>query len=321
MEKEYDIAIIGGGPIGLYAAYYSGIRKLKTILLESMDSFGGQLTSQYPEKMIYDLPGFAGIKAQDFIDKLATQLKRSEEFVTTSFNSNVELITKNDTGFAVTVNNTVHQAKTVLITVGNGAFSPRKMNLENEDNYANIYYSINKLEQLRDKTVAILGGGDTAVDWALMLENICKKVHIVHRRNEFRAKEASVEALKNSSVNIHTPFNPTSLSGENNELKAINFTNVTDETPLTLAVDALIVNYGIISDIAFLKNWGLELLKNKIIVATDQSTNIPGIFACGDICTYNGREIQIATGFGEVINATAAAQRYIYPDSKLRPIR
>lgn len=321
-KNTVDVAIVGAGPVGLYSAFYCGLRKLSTVVFESLDLVGGQLNSLYPEKSIYDLPGFPEVKAKDFIQNLEDQVARVADFVTLELQCNIEGIEKQDDGsFLVKTTKGECIAKSIILTIGNGAFSPRKLGIENEETFKNIYYFISHLETFRDRDVVIFGGGDSAVDWCLMLEPIAKSVSIVHRRPEFRAKESSVEALENSTIKIYTPYTAQELVGDGEVATAITVKHAESDEVLSLPFDDLIVNYGVVSSLGFISNWDVEIVKNKISVDRMQQTTIPGVFACGDICAYEGREVQIATGLAEGIVASAAAQRFVFPNLRSRPIR
>ncbi|MGL5042871.1 MAG: NAD(P)/FAD-dependent oxidoreductase [Culicoidibacterales bacterium] len=322
MNNIVDVVIIGAGPVGMYTAYYCGLRNMKTVLFDSLGQVGGQLSALYPEKLVYDLPGHPAIKAKDFIAGLNQQLERVSEFVDVSLNQNVQNIEKlADGSFTITTDHEQYTAKAVIITAGGGAFSPRLMAIENESKFTNIHYFVNDLSQFQDKKVVIFGGGDSAVDWSLMLEPIAKEVTIVHRRNEFRAKEANVDMMKKSSVTIHTPYAPQTVTGTDTLATAMEIKNLDTDQIVTLDVDTIIVNFGFSSTLGPIDNWGLEIERKKIIVDRLFSTNIPGIFACGDICTYTGRELQITTGLGEGLVASAEAQRFAFPNLRSRPIR
>lgn len=213
--QVYDITIIGGGPTGLFTAFYGGMRKATVKIIESLPQLGGQLTALYPEKFIYDVAGFPKIRARELVDNLQEQIKLFEP--TVCLDQSVEKLEKQEDGiFKLTTNQEIHYTKTVIITAGNGAFQPRKLELENARDYEgkNLHYFINDMNYFQNKKVVIFGGGDSAVDWALMLEPIAEKVTIVHRRDKFRAHEHTVENMRNSNVEIKTPFVPVELIGD-----------------------------------------------------------------------------------------------------------
>ena len=326
MENEIlDVAIIGAGPVGMYTAFYCGLRKLTTRMFDSLEVMGGQVTSQYAEKLVYDLPGFLEIKGQDFIDKLALQLDTVSEFVQVSLSTNITNITKGaDNLFTIESGDQTWFAKAIVLATGNGAFSPRPLGIENENQYQNICYFVNKLEQFRNRHVVIFGGGDSAVDWSLMLESIAASVTIIHRREEFRAKETSVDQLLNSSVHVHTPFVPVDVVAEDNPtiVTAVLIKHTKTDEIVTIPVDNIIVNFGVVSNLGFIKKWeALNISRNRIPVSHNGTTSVPGVFACGDICVYDNRQTQITTGLGEAVTLSAMVQQYVHPDSKARPIR
>lgn len=315
----YDVVIIGAGPVGMFSTFYAGMRQMNALLIDSLEQLGGQLGALYPEKYIYDVAGHPEILAKDLVSNLEKQMKRFEDSTTIALGEQVMEIVKNsDRDFTIKTNKHEYQTKSVIITAGNGSFSPRTMGLENESELTNIHYFVNDMKKFKDRDVVVFGGGDSAVDWALMLENIAKSVTIVHRRNEFRAHEHSVELLKSSSVNIMTPFVPETLTGENGLATAVTVKEVGgDEQVQTLSADDILVTYGFVSALGPIKDWGLNIERNTIPVDTAQQTNIDGIFACGDICTYPGKAKLIISGFGEAPIAINSAKKYSDPDAKI----
>lgn len=314
----FDITIVGAGPVGMFAAFYAGIRQKKTKLIDSLPQLGGQLTTLYPEKNIYDIPGFPVVKAADLIGNLEKQLQTFphtyclEEEVTDlkQHEGYLELITTKGT----------HYTKAVVLAIGNGSFQPRRLQVENSDNFENrgIDYYVNDLMKYAGKKVAIAGGGDSALDWALMLEPIAEKVSVIHRRDQFRGHEHSVEKLKESTIDILTPYIVTGVSGDR-ELDTVTLQKVRSDETIELQVDHLIVNYGFTSSLDHLKSWGLECTRQAVLVNSDMSTSIPGVYACGDITTYDGKVKLIATGSGEAPTAVNNALHYIDPEARRQP--
>lgn len=316
----YDVTIIGAGPVGLFTAFYAGMRQMSVHLIESLPQVGGQLSALYPDKYIYDVAGFPKVRGQELIDKLKEQMEQFEQTIT--LNESVQLVEKQETGhFKLTTANGVYYSKTIIITAGNGAFNPRKLKLQSAEKYEgkNLHYFVNDLNKFVGKKVQLFGGGDSAVDWALMLEPIAKEVTIAHRRDKFRAHESSVEALKNSTVNVVTPYVPAELIGKD-KIEQVVLQEVRGDRKLYIEVDDVIVNYGFVSSLGPIQDWGLELEKNSIVVNSKMETNIPGIYAAGDINTYEGKVKLIASGFGEAPIAVSNAKVYIDPDSKVQPI-
>ena len=319
-QTIYDITVIGGGPVGMFTAFYGGMRQATVKIIESLPALGGQLTALYPEKYIYDIAGFPKIRAQELVDNLEEQMKKFEQSIV--LEQAVQTVEKQGDGvFKITTDKEVHYSKTIIITAGNGAFQPRKLELEQAKHFEgkNLYYFINDLNRFAGKKVMVFGGGDSAVDWALMLEPIADTVYLAHRREKFRAHEHSVENLKNSKVNIKTPYVPSELVGDE-EIKQVILENVTTQEKEIIDVDAVIVNYGFVSSLGPIKEWGFEIQKNSIVVNSKMETNIPGIYAAGDICTYDGKVKLIATGFGEAPTAVNNAKTYMDPKARVQPL-
>lgn len=320
-QKVYDITIIGGGPAGLFTAFYGGMRQASVKIIESLPQLGGQLSALYPEKYIYDVAGFPKVRAQELINNLKEQMAKFNP--ATALEQSVEKLEKLEDGtIKLTTDKEVHYTKSVIITAGNGAFQPRRLELESAAQYEgkNLHYFIDDLNQFAGQKVAVLGGGDSAVDWALMLEPIAEQVTIVHRRDKFRAHEHSVENLQNSKVDIKTPYVPLELVGDGSKISQIVLQDANGEDTVAVDVDAVICNFGFVSSLGPIKEWGLEIEKNSIIVNSKMETNIPGVYAAGDICTYEGKVKLIATGFGEAPTAVNNAKSYIDPKAKTQPL-
>ncbi|WP_316571557.1 NAD(P)/FAD-dependent oxidoreductase [Neobacillus sp. YIM B06451] len=319
-QKVFDITIIGGGPVGLFTAFYGGMRQASVKIIESLPQLGGQLSALYPEKYIYDVAGFPKVRAQELVNNLKEQMAKFEPVV--ALEQSVEKVEKQADGvFKLTTNKETHFSKTIIITAGNGAFQPRRLELESASQYEgkNLHYFIDDLNHFAGKKVVVFGGGDSAVDWALMLEPIAEQVSIIHRRDKFRAHEHSVENLHNSKVEIKTPFVPDELIGDD-DIKQVVIASVDGTTKEAIDVDAVIVNYGFVSSLGPIKEWGLQIEKNSILVNSKMETNVPGIYAAGDICTYDGKVKLIACGFGEAPTAVNNAKAYIDPKAKIQPL-
>ncbi|MGE7768042.1 NAD(P)/FAD-dependent oxidoreductase [Peribacillus sp. NPDC096540] len=323
MEKQsevFDITIIGGGPVGLFTAFYAGMRQASVKIIESLPQLGGQLSALYPEKYIYDIAGFPKVLAQDLVNQLLEQMDQFDTEI--CLEQSVETIVRSTEGiFAITTTEETHYTKAIIITAGNGAFQPRKLKIEGEEKFenANLHYFVQDISQFAGKKVVVFGGGDSAVDWSLMLEPIAEKVTLIHRRDKFRAHEHSVERLKQSKVEILTPYVPAQLSGDEKIEKVI-VTEAKSGESLEVEVDDVLVNYGFVSSIGPIKDWGLEIENNSIVVNSKMETNIKGIYAAGDICTYEGKVKLIASGFGEAPTAVSNAKVYIDPSAKVQPL-
>lgn len=318
-EPIYDVTIIGAGPAGLFTAFYGGMRDVSVKIIESLPHTGGQLTALYPEKDIYDAPGFPGIRAQELVDNLEEQASLFDPTIV--LDQAVEQVERlEDQTLKLTTNKEIHYTKTIIITAGNGAFQPRRLNVGEFERFegVNLHYHVKDMNHYKDQHVMLLGGGDSAVDWALMLEPIAEKVTLVHRRDKFRAHEYSVEKLMNSSVDVLTPFSPSDING-NSRIEKVLLQEVKGERQMEVDVDSVLCNYGFVSTLGPIKDWGLEIEKNSIIVNSKMETNIPGIYAAGDITAFPGKVNLIATGFGEGPTAINNAKQYIDPKARIQP--
>ena len=314
--KNTDVVIIGAGPVGLFAGFYAGMRGLEAIIVDKLEVPGGQLAALYPEKYIYDIAGFHQIKAQELVDNLLVQMSRFEQTTKLSLNNGVTEIEKLENGnFVVTTEKEIINAKAIIIAAGNGIFKPRTMGLQNESEFSNIHYFVQDMSVFKDKKVAIFGGGDSALDWSLMLESIASEVNVIHRRNEFRAHEHTVNEAKASSINLLTPFTPTQLMGSNGKITSIKITDTKTKEIKEISVDDVICNFGFVSNLGPIKEWDLELIGQKVAVDTTQKTSIDGIYAIGDICMYPGKSPLIANGFGEAPIAINSCFQKINPDA------
>lgn len=320
MDEVFDVTIIGAGPTGLFTAFYGGMRQSSVKIIESLPHTGGQLSALYPEKYIYDVAGFPGIQAQELVNQLEQQAELFNPEIV--LNQAVESLERLEDGTFRLVSNTdeMHLTKTIIITAGNGAFQPKRLNIGDSEAYEdiNLDYYVKDMNKYEDKRVAILGGGDSAVDWALMIENVADKVTLIHRRNQFRAHEHSVERLHSSKVETLTPYQPTAIVAED-RIEKLLLQESNGEELVELEVDNVICNYGFKASLGPIKNWGLEIEKNSIVVNSKMETNIPGIYAAGDVCTYDGKVNLIATGFGEGPTAVNNANNYMDPNSRIQP--
>lgn len=324
MQRDiYDITIIGGGPSGLFAGFYAGMRQAKTKIIEALPTLGGQLSLLYPEKNIYDVAGFPNIKAQDLINQLMKQMEPFHH--TICLDETVHsLLPKSESEdyFTLETNKGVHYTKSVIIAAGNGAFQPRRLTVEGHEALEGhgLHYFINDMKQFENKHIVICGGGDSAVDWSLMLKDTAASVHLLHRRPTFRAHEHSVAQLQRSNVNIKTPFVIDSFLTNEGDLTGLVIYNPKEEVKETIPTTDLIVNYGFSSSIGPIKQWDLTLKGNNIVTESNASTSIPGVFAIGDISTYPGKVELIATGFGEAPIAVNHAIHFINPKARVQPM-
>jgi thioredoxin reductase (NADPH) len=318
-EHLYDLTVIGGGPVGMFTAFYAGMRQLDTQLIESLPELGGQVSALYPEKIIRDVAGFPAVKGKELIANLNNQLTEFDEFKPDIFcGEEVLTLAKDSDGFTITTSKRTTRTKSIIIAIGSGAFSPRPLAADYdkalEDN--KIFYFVKDLNRFAGKNVVVAGGGDSAIDWALMLEPIANKVSIVHRRNQFRGLESSVNRLKASSVEILTPYNVDNVTDAGADGLTIGLKKAKAEDTLTLTADALLVNYGFITDNKVLKKWGLPLEHRMLTVDAHMETGVPNIYGVGDAVTYEGKVKLIAAGFGEVPSAVNHLAVSLYPERK-----
>ncbi|MEY8781871.1 NAD(P)/FAD-dependent oxidoreductase [Allomuricauda sp. XS_ASV26] len=318
-----DILIIGAGPTGLFAVFEAGLLQLKCHLIDALPQPGGQCAEIYPKKPIYDIPGYPEVLAGELVDNLMEQIKPFQPGFT--LGERAETIEKLDDGsFIVTTNKgTKHHAPIVAIAGGLGSFEPRKPLLENLTKYEDngVSYMIKEPEVYRDKKVLIAGGGDSALDWSIFLADVAKEVTLVHRRNEFRGALDSVEKvqqLKNEGkINLITPAEVIALKGED-ELERVTVKNTGTAEEIEVDVDTFIPLFGLSPKLGPIANWGLEIEKNAIKVDNtyDYQTNIPGIYAIGDVNTYPGKLKLILCGFHEATLMCQSAYQKIFPDKK-----
>jgi thioredoxin reductase (NADPH) len=287
--------------------------------VDSLADAGGQLAALYPEKMVYDMPGFPEVVASELADQLLRQASRfSPELV---LGTRCESLARNNDHWVMTgADGTPMPTKTVIICAGVGAFSPTKLDVEREEYFEGkgLTYGVKEKEALRGKRIAIVGGGDSALDWALGLEMIASQVLLIHRRDGFRAHEDSVRRLVASTVELRLWEVVTALEGDCHLNTVVTENKQTHETH-RYDVDALVVNIGFKTNLGPLKSWGLNIEKNKVVVDSCMRTNLEGVYAAGDVCTHDAKLDLIATGVGEVCTAVNFAKVQIDPNSKAFP--
>ncbi|HEY9166786.1 MAG TPA: NAD(P)/FAD-dependent oxidoreductase [Candidatus Kryptonia bacterium] len=320
-DEIFDVTIIGGGPVGLYGAFYAGLRVMKTKILDALPELGGQLVALYPEKYIYDVAGFPRILAKELAKNLIEQALMFDPTVC----SGEKVVTlKSPAPGGVfelfTDKGNAHYTKSVILTAGIGAFKPKKLDARGIDTFEDhgVYYFVTDKSVFKDKEILIVGGGDSAVDWALNLLDTAKKITLIHRRDEFRAHEESVRELMSSPVVVRTFHELKSISGNSSPEEAVICDNRTREES-KLKVEAVVLNLGFHADIGPVKEWGLELEKGGIKVNHKMETNIVGIFAAGDVASHPGKLKLISTGFGEVATAVNFAKNLLDPASRIYP--
>ncbi|MFV0556784.1 MAG: NAD(P)/FAD-dependent oxidoreductase [Lactovum sp.] len=312
--KIFDVVIVGAGPVGLYACYYAGLRGLSVHLVENFSELGGQPVNLYPEKNIFDIAGLPQVTGRQLTENLLKQLEQINYSFSTS--ERIEKIEKKDEIFSLQSKKGEVQAHAVLLTTGKGFLIPRKLGIENEEIEAQkgrVSYSVSNLEEYKGKKLAVFGGGDSALDWALMLEEYADEVHLIHRRNEFRALKKHVEDLKKSTIRVHTPYKFSELTE-----KELHLEKLKSDEKIKLEVDQLLVFYGfLIESSKIVEN--LEMTKQgKIPVIEGMQTNISGLYAAGDVTEYDGKVELMSVGFGEAVLAINDMTQKINFDHKIR---
>lgn len=326
---RYDITIIGGGPTGLFAAFYAGLRGLKTKIIDALPQLGGQLIALYPEKFIYDVAGFPKVLAKDLAQNLIDQALQYNPAVHIGAKITDMRMLENEQGdegklpqyFELdTDDGSTHETYSILLTIGIGAFAPRKLKLEDAEKFEGrgVEYFVKDKSKYENKRLLIVGGGDSAVDWGLHLHDVAQSIKLIHRRDRFRAHEDSVKKLFDSPVEIKIPYEVKAIKGNPHVENVTIFNNQTKEEE-EIAVDYILLNLGFIANIGKIKEWGLNILKGDIEVTSKMETNVTGIYSAGDIVTYPGKLKLIATGFGEAATAVNNAKTYIDPSSKAFP--
>ena len=318
-HEVFDLTIIGGGPTGLYGAFYAGLRQMKTKIIDSLPQLGGQLSALYPEKYIYDVGGFPKVLAKDLVTQFADQAMQYGP--TVCLDEKVMLLQKRDDNvIELTTDKGTHLTKTVLVAAGVGAFIPRKMDVLRIDELVNkgIQYFVTDTDKFAGKRIVIVGGGDSAFDWSLALGEKAASCLQIHRSDRYRAHEDTVEKVLASPVEVRPFYELKAVHGED-YLEAVTvFDNRTGEEEV-IACDALLLNIGFLTNLGPIKDWGLTIKGNAILVDTTMMTTIPGVYAAGDICTYVGKLKLIATGVGEAGTAANFAKTYIDPAAKAFP--
>ncbi|HET9014620.1 MAG TPA: NAD(P)/FAD-dependent oxidoreductase [Thermomicrobiaceae bacterium] len=317
----YDVTVIGGGPVGLFAAFYAGMRGLRTKIIDILEELGGQLIAVYPEKYIYDVAGFPKILAKDYV-KGAVEQGLSTGAVACLGEEVQALEHLPDDGlFRLTTGRDRHWTRTVVVCAGLGGFEPKRLSAPGVTEFEGrgVHYFVRGLDQFRDKDVVVVGGGDSAVDWALTLEPLARQVSIVHR-SKFRAHEKSVRDLETSTVNLHYPFYEVAELRGDDRLREVHVHQTRSGERTVLPAQELIIAIGFAGKVGPLAEWGLTLERNSIVVdPLTMASGVPGIFGAGDIVTYPAKFKLIATGAAEAVTAVNHAMLHINPAARLDP--
>lgn len=318
-HHDTDIVIIGAGPVGLFAVFECGMLGLKAHVVDALDMIGGQCQALYPEKPIYDIPAWPKISGEELIN----QLKEQAAPFKPNYHLGQQVVTveKNDGGFRIgTSSGTQIQCKAIFIAAGAGAFGPNRPPLAGLEEYEgkSVFYYVRARQEFADKTIVIAGGGDSAVDWAVSLSDIAKKIYVVHRRDEFRAAPDMVEKMKAAkNIELVIPFQLAGLQGQDGQLSHVDLKTLKGEER-TVEADILLPFFGLAMNLGPIAEWNLDLAKHQIVVdPSTQQTSTPGIYTIGDMASYAGKLKLILQGFSEAAVAAHAAYKYIYPDKVL----
>jgi thioredoxin reductase (NADPH) len=317
-----DITIIGGGPTGLFAAFYAGMRGTSCRIVDSLPELGGQLMALYPEKYIFDVGGYPKVLAKDLAKSLIQQAMQFQPEVV--LDQQVRTLERDGDDFVLTCSSGVFRSRSIVIAGGKGAFEPMKLACPGYDEfmYRGVEFGVRDPEAFRGKRVLVVGGGDSALDFVLMLKDVAERITLVHRRDGWRAHGATVERMETAAaegeIDLRTFHEVRQIHGVDRIEGVTIFDNRT-EVDFDLPCDAVISCLGFKPDLGPIKNWGLEVDKNRILVDRLMATNVPGIYAAGDIVEYEGKLDLIATGFAEAAVAVNNAVHYVDPTARVNP--
>lgn len=324
----YDITFIGAGPTGLFGAFYAGMRELRAKIIDALPQPGGQVTALYPDKTIYDIPGFPSIQGKDLVQNLLAQSQRWDPtFALGEQAHTLEPIAfsdeEGDSGWLLETDKRKHYTRTLVIAAGVGAFHPVRLPNESIDAYEGkgVEYFVTDVHRFTDRQVLIIGGGDSAVDWALAIEPLAKNVTLIHRREGFRAHDTSVNALNASGVDVRIHCELRELQGDGKVERAVIFDNRTDQDE-TIPVDDVIMALGFKADLGPIREWGLDTIGRRYLkVNSKMETNLPGVYAAGDIALQEELDPLnlIVVGYGQVTVAVNYAYARLRPGGKVFP--
>ncbi|HZI26603.1 MAG TPA: NAD(P)/FAD-dependent oxidoreductase [Gemmatimonadaceae bacterium] len=322
-HPQVDITIIGGGPTGLFALFYAGMRGVSAQIVDALPQLGGQLTALYPEKYIFDVGGFPKVLAKDFVKSLTEQALQFKG--ATHLNKIIMGLERRDDHFVLQTENGEFPTRAIVIAAGIGAFSPRRL----PQTVAHPWYGrgihdvVLDPEALRGRRILIIGGGDTAFDWAHQLLDRAATLTLVHRSDRFRAHAATVNEVQRAAaagqMGLHVFHELHDIISMDGRLTGVVLRDTKTKATFSLACDVVLPMLGYVSDLGALAHWGLTLEKEEIVVNSCMETGQPGIYAAGDVTTFPGKLKLIASGFGEAATAVNQAVHWIYPEKKVTP--
>ena len=318
-----DITIIGGGPTGLFAQFYAGMRGVTSRIVDALPELGGQLKALYPEKLIFDVGGFPSVLAKDLVNQLAAQA--GQFGAKTHLGERVVALTEEDGHFVLATETQRFPTRAVVIAGGIGAFSPRRLPQPCATPWygRGVHEIVTDPEEFRGRRILIIGGGDSAFDWAHQLLDRAASVTLVHRSDRFRAHAATVSEVQAAAAagraQLLTFHELADITSDDDHLTGVVLKDIKAKTTRALEVDAVLPMLGFVSDLGAIAEWGLSITNDEITVTSTMETGRPGIYAAGDITAYPGKLKLIATGFGEAAIAVNQAVHWIYPDKKVNP--
>lgn len=320
---EVDLVLVGAGPVGLYGAYYAGVRGLRVALVDSLPEPGGQVTAMYPEKPIYDIAGFPSVRGRELVDNLVTQAARYDPLYLLGQQAQTLERVPHEDGrerFRLTTSSgTVVDCGAVVVTGGIGTFTPRPLPAGEDFLGRGLSYFVPSLADFAGSDVVVVGGGDSACDWVLALQPIARSVTLVHRRKAFRAHAATVEAVRCCGADVVTDAQVTRIEG-NGQVEHVEVTVKGEDAPTVVPAQRVVAALGFLADLGPMRQWGFDLHDNRhLVVDSTMSTDVPGIYAAGDIAEYPGKVRLIAVGFGEVATAVNNAAVHLDPGASLFP--
>jgi thioredoxin reductase len=317
IDTETDLLIVGAGPVGLYGAYYAGFRGLRTTVIDALPELGGQITAMYPEKFIHDIAGLPEVRGRDLVAGLVEQAAPFSPNYLLGETAATLMYEGDQPVLKTSLGRTIH-CKAVIITGGIGKFDPRPLPVGSDFAGRGLEYFVPRVADYTDLDVVVVGGGDSAVDWATTLLPVSRSITLVHRRERFRAHKHSVSELQSSAVRILTSSEVAAVHG-NGRIEAVDVAHRPTDTVERIKTQAIVAALGFVADLGPFERWGLDIKARRIEVATTMATNLPGVYAAGDIVAYRGKVRLIAVGFGEVALAVNNAAVALDPSLDLFP--